>query len=553
MPENRVGADTGTPEVPADIRTRFGMTRGSPEHYCRVQVSLDGGRSFADALVMKRDDRDGPDKFDRAYRVEWAATKELERATESALEPLEKRYSAKHTKSVLRKLLKGVPRHYLRTDAEIPVDLGVRIAKTQVGLGMHAGSEPHDWEQEADAAALRKARVTNSDRKVDPPGKAHLLALVRSRFPGWLGFRDPRFDGGRYDEVKYKLATAEKARELLSEHSLRGMIGAGKHSEMIERLKMVGRDTNLLFRPYSAGGDLDLLYHESLDHGKFCEAFLNLLYGDGDVPERLDRYSEQVKSLGLPPNANRWAMPTYFLFFLSPNEEVLIKPRTVRTLLEFGEWGGTLGVEPSGNEYSQVRRAYSELREALEEYGPRDMIDVQGFVWVAVQEANERKAADKRAHKAGHKQDPRIKQALTEFEQEADAEDLTKRQLLLDQARGRFKELFGTVAKIESLSPHAFFGFFNELDARGGTTAGLFSPNLRFPKDRNTRAYGDLEEDLPVFRDALTALLHRTGTDAERLDRMWEIGSGVRNYITESLPIPRSLRRRSALRVTETR
>ena len=523
-----------------DIKIRFGKTRGSPEHYFRVQVSWDGEPSFRDALVMKRDDRDGPDKHDRPYNVEWAATDALEREAESALGRLQKRYSAKHTRSELRKLLRSVPRQYVPTDTEIPVDLGVRIANAPFRLERQYGPL-HAWERESDTAALRKAATTGSGRPWDRQGKDRLLGLVRSRFPGWLGFRDPRFDGGSYDEVQYKLATVAKAKELLSEQTLRSLIDAGNHSTMIERLKTIGRDTNLLFRPYSPGGDLDLLYHEDLDQSRFCEAFLDLLYGNGDAPQRLDRYSDQVRSMSLRPNVNRWAMPSYFLFFLHPDEEVLIKPRTVRTLLELGGWGGRLGVEPSGEEYAQVRTAYSELREALEEHEPRHMIDVQGFAWVAVQEANERAMADKRAREAGHEQNPLIEQAMAEFEQEADAHNLIERQELLDRAQGRFEEIFGTVAKIESLSPSDFFDFFNELDTHGGKTSGLFSPAVAFPKKRDTQAYRDLEEDLPGFRQALVALLHGAGTDAERLDRMWEIGSGVRRYITASLPIPSAL------------
>ena len=531
---------TQTTPMSPEIKIRFGKTRGAPVHYFRVQVSWDGGQSFRDTLVMKRDDRDGPDKHDRPYNVEWAATDALEREAEAALGRLQKRYSAKHTRSELRKLLRSMPRQYVPTDTEIPVDLGVRIANAPFRLERQYG--PLDaWERESDTAALRKAAMKGSGRTWDRQGKDRLLGLVRSRFPGWLGFRDPRFDGGPYDEVKYKLATVAKASELLSEQTLRSLIDAGNHSTMIERLKTIGRDTNLLFRPYSPGGDLDLLYHEDLDHRRFCEAFLDLLYGDGDASQRLDRYSDQVRSMSLRPNVNRWAMPSYFLFFLHPDEEVLIKPRTVRTLLELGGWGGKLGVEPSGEEYARVRTAYSELREALEEHEPRHMIDVQGFAWVAVQEANERAMADKRAREAGHEQNPLIEQAMAEFEQEADAHNLIERQELLDRAQGRFEEIFGTVAKIESLSPSDFFDLFNELDTHGGKTSGLFSPNLAFPKNRNTQAYRDFEEDLPAFREALVALLHGAGTDAERLDSMWEIGSGVRRYSTASLPIPSAL------------
>ena len=138
----------------SETLVRFGRARGSPEHYFRVQVSLDGGRRFTDALVMKKDDRDGPST---PYRVEWAATTELEQQAEAALSRFEDRCSARDAKTELKKFLKGVPGHYVPPDAKIPVELDVRIAESRVSLGMYAGTEPNAWEQEADAAALRHA------------------------------------------------------------------------------------------------------------------------------------------------------------------------------------------------------------------------------------------------------------------------------------------------------------------------------------------------------------------------------------------------------------
>ena len=525
--------------MPPNVKIRSGKTRQSgPEHYFRVQVRWDGQQRFVDALVMKRDDSKGPDRTHWPYRVAWAATQELEQDAEAALGELKERFSAKHTKAKLRTFLRSVPSHLVPPDAEVPVNLAVSIARSRFPFEKRDGP-PEAWEQEADAAALRRAATAS--RPPELPGKNRLLGLVRSRFPGWLGFADPRFDGGPYDEVKYKLATAERAKELLSEPALRGLVDVGDHGEVIERLKRIGRDTNLLFRPYSPGGDLALLYHEGLDRRRFCGALLHLLYDEGDATERIDRYAAQIKSMELPRNVNRWAMPTYFLFFLNPAEEVLVKPGTVRKLLEIGGWDGGLGVEPSGADYARVRTAYRELREGLRGYGPRHMIDVQGFAWVAMQEADERGKAVKRARDTGYELDPRVERALAEFAEEADALALIERQEILDRAKDRFKEIIGAEAKAESLSPNDFFDLFNDIDTHGGRTPGLFSPNVAFSKNPDTRAYRDLNDDLPVLRRALVALLHGQGTDAERIDRMWEIGSGVRRYITESLAIPSAL------------
>ena len=136
-------------------------------HYFRVQMSFDGGYRFADALVMKRDDRDGADRYDCPYRVEWAATTELEQKAEAALSRLEKRFSAKHTKAELRGFLKAMPRHFFPSDAEIPVGLGVRIADAPFRFERQYGPL-ETWEQEADAAARSRAGI--ADRTGDDGG-----------------------------------------------------------------------------------------------------------------------------------------------------------------------------------------------------------------------------------------------------------------------------------------------------------------------------------------------------------------------------------------------
>ena len=166
----------------SDIKPRCGSTRGRDPSRFRVQVSLDGGPHF-DVLVMRRDDRDGrPGTNDMPYTVEWAATAELEREAEAVLGRLEKRFSARDTKKELERFLKGVPRHYVPADAEIPVDLGVHLARAQIVRGAHAGKEPQAWEREADAAARRRAGI--ADRTGDEKG---VRAMELFHWVPWFG------------------------------------------------------------------------------------------------------------------------------------------------------------------------------------------------------------------------------------------------------------------------------------------------------------------------------------------------------------------------------
>ena len=371
------------------------------------------------------------------------------------------------------------------------------------------------------------------------PRRFRLLRFFRSRFPGWLGFEDPRFNGGPLDEVGYKLATREKAQAALSREALSGLLAGGQVHDVIERLVLIGKDTNLLFQPHSQIGDLRLLHHDGLDRTGFCHAFVDLLYGEGETPDRLDRYVAWVSSQGLDP-MNRWTLPTFFLFFLHPDSEIFVKPTATRNLMKLGGWNIRFDPKPTGADYARIRDAYRELREELAEYGPRHMIDVQSFGWVVHEEAERQRKAREAAEDEGVDLDPAVELAMTAFERNADANHLIRQADRIVQAQLRFRRDLGTEAKLRSLEADTFVDFLAEVDAHGGDK-GLFGLGIPYTKDPARDSFRLLQEDLSALRTALAELLHGTGTRAERVDAAWTRGKSVRNYISEGLTIPSAL------------
>lgn len=366
-----------------------------------------------------------------------------------------------------------------------------------------------------------------------------LVDLVRSRFPGWLGFEDPRFNQGPLDEVGYKLATAQEAEKQISEPELRRLVQAEEYEEVIDRLIRVGTDNNLLWNNQPQGGDLRLLYHDGLDRAGYCGILLDLLYGEGDTPDRLDRYVRWVSSQDLD-SMNRWALPTYFLFFLDIENEIFVKPQSTRNFLKLGGSDVRFDAKPTGDDYARIRDAYRDLREALDSYDPRHMIDVQSFGWVAQEESERQRSARQLAQDEGFVLDADVEKTIQEFERTVDAAKLIDQAARIEQARRDFSETFGNATRLKSLSPKAFFDFFNEVDARG-SSQGIFSLNVPFSKDPATRTYQQLREDLPTLREAFTRLLHGGATPAESVDAMWATGSGVKNYVAEGLTIASAL------------
>jgi hypothetical protein len=203
-----------------------------------------------------------------------------------------------------------------------------------------------------------------------------ILELIRRRFPGWENMDDPAFVKA---EISYKRATIGKARTLLSDIELRGLIDGGRFDEFIRRLDKLGQDNNLLWRSVPISGDLGIIYEPGLEKPAFCEAMIDLLHGSGPSHERLNRYTTFVKAKGLP---NKWTFPTYFLFVCHPESEIFVKPRTTKWFIQFVEGPEPFTSVPTPPTYATIKQIAHELRQALEPFGARDMVDVQSVMWV---------------------------------------------------------------------------------------------------------------------------------------------------------------------------
>ena len=204
----------------------------------------------------------------------------------------------------------------------------------------------------------------------------NIIVLIKKEYPDWSGFAHPKF---MKDEIDYKQSASLKARELLAEKELLKLQMESNFEEIISRIKKIG-NTNLLWNWAPSIGDLGILEQPNLDRSAFCGAFIDLLYGPGQSPERLERYLNFVKSQSLP---NKWTFPTYFLFLCHPQTEMFVKPRAMKRFLEYlgtddMQFKGT----PSSQAYSTIKQISLQLKEGMNEFGPRDMMDIQSAIYL---------------------------------------------------------------------------------------------------------------------------------------------------------------------------
>ena len=202
-----------------------------------------------------------------------------------------------------------------------------------------------------------------------------IVSLMQKRFPNWSGFSDPEFVK---DEVEYKQGTITKARELLLEADLKQLINASGFDDFIERLRKIGNDNNLLWRQVPMAGDTGILYQPELDRPTFCMAMFDLLYGPGPSHERLGHYVSYLEARKLP---NKWTFPTYFLFICHPDTEMFVKPMTMKWFMKFMGCADAFTNDPTASSYATIKQLAQQLKDGFREFGPRDMVDIQGLIW----------------------------------------------------------------------------------------------------------------------------------------------------------------------------
>ena len=217
-----------------------------------------------------------------------------------------------------------------------------------------------------------------------------LIQLVQHHFPNWQGFSDERFIN---EEVIYKQKTFQKAKELLDKDSLMLLLDQKKYEEFIDRLiKTAQSGKNLLYLATPKQSDINILYSEDLNQQTFCNAFYNLLYSEENTINRLEKYLNYVEENQLP---NKWTFPTYYLFVCFPESEIFVKPQTTQWFLQFSGREENFPSIPSIEIYSQYIGLVQQLLESLQEYKPRDFIDIQSFIWVAYSENKNQKTLSK--------------------------------------------------------------------------------------------------------------------------------------------------------------
>ena len=192
------------------------------------------------------------------------------------------------------------------------------------------------------------------------------------------GFADEKYIDW---ERGYKWTAHERWAERLAPDAYRALLERGRYSEITEHAVRVESRTNLLFSFEKMA--LRDAVKSPVGARRFAEGLYAFLYGAGDDEDRFEQWCETVAQL--PRRQTRvltWPLLTVFGFIALPERHIFLKPNVTR--LAAREYGYEFDYKsrPNWDTYASLLRFAETVRRDNRDLKPRDMIDLQSFIWV---------------------------------------------------------------------------------------------------------------------------------------------------------------------------
>ena len=224
-------------------------------------------------------------------------------------------------------------------------------------------------------ARASAARRTFSPAKLSPGAQRCRRKFLRF-FPE--GFYDETYLDWERD---YKVAAHERFCEQLAPKTFDALLRERRHSEAARRAVQVESRTHLLFS-FEKMALRDAV--RTPDGARsFAEGLYDYLYGPEPLAARFDRWCNVVA--GLPRVQTRvltWPIVTVFGFLALPGEHFFFKPNVTRRAARAYGVELTYQSRPSAEIYESLLSFAETVRRDLRDLEPRDMIDIQSFLWV---------------------------------------------------------------------------------------------------------------------------------------------------------------------------
>lgn len=197
-------------------------------------------------------------------------------------------------------------------------------------------------------------------------------------FPG--GFTDPTYLEWERD---YKWQTHERWNAVLGKREFSALLRRQEFSDIAARAVRVEQQSRhsmiFSFEKMALRDAIKVAWGAKA----FAEGLYEFLHGGRSLESRFMQWLEVVS--GLPRRQTRvltWPLVTVFGFIAQPETHMFLKPLVTREAARVLGFDLQYASRPNWNTYASLLEFAARVRADQRRLKPRDMIDIQSFIWV---------------------------------------------------------------------------------------------------------------------------------------------------------------------------
>ena len=241
-----------------------------------------------------------------------------------------------------------------------------------LGYGMRTSSH----------AAVRPASRPSSGRLQPGTGLAPAARRCRRKFLRFFpeGFRDATYLDWERD---YKWQTHERWQAALGRDAMRRLVEHYEFEEVAARaIRVEQQSRHSMIFSFEKMALRDAV-RSPAGARAFAVGLYDFLHGAGAEQERFERWCEVVAAL--PRRQTRvltWPLVTVFGFIAQPERHLFLKPRVTRAAASAYGYEFDYRSRPNWDTYASLLAFAATVARDQRDLRPRDMIDLQSFIWV---------------------------------------------------------------------------------------------------------------------------------------------------------------------------
>jgi hypothetical protein len=182
-------------------------------------------------------------------------------------------------------------------------------------------------------------------------------------------------------ERNYKWQAHKEWEEHLNAAAFRVLLRNGGYHDIAARAVKIESGRSLLFS-FEKMALRDAVRSEA-GAKRFAQGLYSFLHGRGSEEQRFANWVAAVETL--PRKQTRvltWPLVTVFGFIAQPDRHIFLKPNTTKEAARKVNLPFDYVSRPNWTTYKSYLDLVAKVRGAIRDMRPRDMIDIQSFLWV---------------------------------------------------------------------------------------------------------------------------------------------------------------------------